>query len=250
VRNTKQVERPKHKRSQKSKHGSADPTAKGPNQRDLSPSFGQPIEIERRDFSDNENPQTGSDLASSYSADSMVSIPSDDFPSRLQELGRRVNEEDRDLLKKVARYIQDKDREMRKAVTTIAKMHRTDGQKRGDIYFIKLTKTLRVLIENWSMTQNIFFPSSKSGIKTIFAELFNTSSSSTHLETLRSIGPNYTQYLARTEDIPRLMQAYLWAVLEREIFGRYQWAGDTKTYIDLKAAVSPRKCKPSASERS
>lgn len=73
------------------------------------------------------------ELASSSSEGSVASIPSDDFTSRIRELATRVSsEDDRYLLEKVGQHIQDKDREMRKAVTTIAKMHKADNHKRDD----------------------------------------------------------------------------------------------------------------------
>ena len=86
---------------------------------------------------------------------------SDEFPSKVRALASRTSSQgDRRFLEKVGQHIHDQDREMRKMVTLIAKMHEADKQKRDDRYFVKETKTLRVVIENWSKTQTVFRPSS------------------------------------------------------------------------------------------
>ena len=98
------------------------------------------------------------------------------------------------------------------------------------------------MVENWSETQKTINTSSPEEAKAIFTRLFNaSSSSSTNEETWRSIGPKYTWYLTTSRDVSILLQAYLWAVLEREVFGIFQWAGDADAFIDLKAVVFPRK---------
>ena len=222
-RKHKRSGRPKHRQNQRSTYSSPERLDRGSTQQKLIGS---------------------EELASSSSEGSVASIPSDNFTSRIRELATRVSsEDDRYLLEKVGQHIQDKDREMRKAVTTIAKMHKADNQKRDDRFFVKQTKTLRAVIENWSKTQTILHPSLKADAK---AKLLRISK---FVEILESVGLSTDHHFGTGSDVSRLLQAYMWAVLEREVFGRYRWAGDANTIVDFKAAVVPRKCRLSVPPR-
>ncbi len=238
-RKPRQLDRQKHRRSRRSARDFVDPADKESSQQDLVSSTRQRSETEgARETSDDQDslPELKK-LTSSSSADSMVSTPSDVFSMKLRELEARVkSEDDRNLLRRIEQHIHDKDREMKKAVTTIAKMHKADNQKRDDRYFVKSTKTLRVLVENWSKRQRVVGASSKPDI----IRFFNASSSA-YGEILRSVGPRDPSYLSAAGDMSALMQAYLWLFLEQEVFGKFRWAGDPETYIKLEAVISPRK---------
>lgn len=241
-RKLRQADKPKHRRSQRSIRNDAGLNDRGSTQRDSKYYTERHFESERgKEFSDGEDPlREPEELSSSSSTESIDSTPSDDFSSRLRELARRMNdEEDIHLLEKVERHLKDKDREMRKAVTTIARMHTADNHKRDDRFFITLSKTLRVLVQNWAETQKPISPSSRALAKAKLTRLFNAPSFSTHVETMKSIAPKSTGYLVTADDVSRSMQAYLWAVLDREVFGRFRWAGNSNTYLDLQAAVFP-----------
>lgn len=244
-RKSRQLDKQRHKQRRKSPSDVGDPADAVYTQRNLVSSTGKRSETEGGgDFSGEEHSLADlEELTSSSSADSIASTSSDDLPSKLREFAARVKrEDDRNLLRKVEQHIHDKDREMRKAVTTIAKMHKADTQKRDDRYFIKSTKTLRVLVENWSKTQKTVGPSFNADAKANLIRIINASSPSTDVETFRPVGTQYTQRLATAGDIPRLMQVYIWVFLNREVFGRFRWASYPDKFIDLDAAVSPRKC--------
>ena len=222
-RKNRRPERPKHRRNQRLTYNSPESMDRDSTQQKL----------------------TGSgELASSSSEGSLTSIPSDDVASRIRVLATKVSsEDDRSLLEEVEQYIEDQDREMKKLVTTIAKMYRADTQKRDETYFVKQTKTLRIEIENWSKTQTSFGPGSKADAKTELLRLSSNPSSSGFFEIFKSTGLNISRYFAMGGDVSRLLQAYMWAIIEREVFSKSRWAGDTKTFVVLKAAVVPRKCR-------
>ena len=233
MRRPKQSDRPKHRRSRRPSHRLTNPVNR---------------EYPKRDSNYPTRPGSESDddssQISSSSADSRNSAPSDNLSSRLYEMATRTKDEDDIiLLQEAGKHIHNKDREMRNAVTTIAKMHRADNQKRDDRSFIQQTKTLRYMVENWSKTQKTINISSPADAKANFTRLFNALSlSSTNVKILKSIGSNYTQYLVTAGDVSKLLQAYLWAVLEQEVFGRFRWLGFPNAFVDLKAIVFPSEC--------
>ena len=240
---------PKHSKSRrrKSKRRSVDPATIGSSQQGPNPLSTHPEYLERRsDFSDDERSTDAESVSSSSSSAASVSLgPSDEITLRLHELATILRSSDRNVLQKAIQHIQDQDREIRKAVTMIAKMHKADKHKRDDSHFINLTKTLRVLIENWSRTQKIVGPNPRLAARQGFTEIFrDTPSSSISLGTTVNIGLNHAWYLSgKNEDIAKVMQAYLWSVLMRYVFGKNQWASEPDACINLLAIVSPREFK-------
>ena len=240
------------RRSQRSIRDSAGLTDRGSTQRESKYYTERQFESERgKEFNDGEDLLTEpEELTSSSSTESVASTTSDDFSLRLRELAARVDSgEDRHLLEKVERHLKNKEREMRKAVTTIARMHTADNHKRDDRFFISLSKTLRVLVQNWAETQKIISPSSRALAKSKFTRLFNASSSPINVKTMKSIAPMSTGYLVTADDVSRSMQAYLWAILEQEVFGRFRWVGNSNSFVDLQATVFPCKCKSLVPQR-
>ena len=242
-RNTKQSRHSRSKRK-KSKRGSVDPASSASSRPDqgLEPTYPVDFEI-RRGFSDDERSVDSVQTLSSDSSNaSIASASSDELPARLHQLSASASGRGKHVLRKAIKYMQEQDREIGKLVTTIAKMHKADIHKRDDSHFMKSTKTLRAVVENWSRTQQIITPNPKPEARASIAEILNTPKSSAYSDATRKIGPNYARYLAGTEeDVAKVMQAYLWVMLVRYVFGRNEWAGKPETYANLKAAILPSK---------
>ena len=207
------------------------------------------VAIEKRSSSgDDESTTSGSEHSQSSSDESSVdSISLENVQSNLQDIARELPYEARFLVKDVMTYIQRQDHEVRRAVTTITKMHKADSWKRDDTHFSRQAKVLRTVIENWSKTQNITQNITTgrdfgSRTKTALAEVLYPSPRSAEVGILGLVAPRYPEYLTGgNTELIMVMRAYLWAALMLEVFGRFRWAGSEQSYIDLASTIAPGK---------
>ena len=184
-----------------------------------------------------------SDSATSSTDDSADEISLEVLLSGLRDLSKELPREKRSIPERIAYGIKMQERSRRTLLASITKMHKADSYKRDDTHFGERVKVLRHMIENWSKTQRKVSSNMKLWSSDTLLETFALYSS-TETKTFGHIALQYFQHTARTEDdLARILQTYIWTVLMKCVFGKYQWSGNVDAYTALATAIAPSKSK-------
>lgn len=128
-------------------------------------------------------------------------------------------------MRDLERQVKEKDRQVSRLVRDLSHIQKADSHSRDDSHFIDLVQKLRELVKNWSRTQK---------------HQRNHLSSATR--ELSIVGPSYKFFLAHSQNVAALIQAYLWIQLQNHVFKLHRWAGDLcDKFQDLEDILRPSK---------